>query len=192
MKIIKTSSGLTKLGFKAGSVKYNVVENPKYMKFVCSKCHISGSLKDLQKVYKIQPNSMKGEIDHNVINFSNFKDFENSWKPYLIDDVLGLAYVVAKHRNHIQKITCVSYKNSSTEASLSWSCLSRYLKEDNKVLYTPKNKYVRHFIKKKQYTEAKSQLVKKYCIEIFSRGCECFRKVLWKSFRAICIIRKIF
>ena len=65
---------------------------------------------------------------------------------YLVDDPLGLAYIVAKHGNSIKKITGVSNKNSLTEAALGWSCLGRYIKEDNEILYTPKNKYVRDFI----------------------------------------------
>ena len=45
IKIIKTSRGLIKLRFKTGSVLYDDRgrEIPKYMKFVCSKCHTSGS-----------------------------------------------------------------------------------------------------------------------------------------------------
>ena len=53
---------------------------------------------------------MKVEINHDLINIGNYKDYENLWRPYLIDDVLGLAYVIAKHGNSIQKITGVSYK----------------------------------------------------------------------------------
>ena len=63
------------------------------------------------------------------------------WRPYLVDDLLELAFLIAEHGNEIQKITGVSYKNSLTEASLGWSCLGKYLKEDNKVLYTPKNMF---------------------------------------------------
>ena len=138
IKIIKTSRGLKKISFKAGSVIENDREIPKYMKFVCSKCHISGSLKSIQKEYNIQPDLKKCEIDYDLIKIAKYKDYENSWRPYLIDDVLGLAYVVVKHGNSIQKITGVSYKNSLTEAALGWSCLGRYLKEDTKVLYTPR------------------------------------------------------
>ena len=87
----KTSRGLIKLSFKVGGVYENDREIPKYMKFVCSKCHISGSLKSIQKEYNIQPVFMKGEIHLDVINISNYKDYENLWRPYLIDDVLGLA-----------------------------------------------------------------------------------------------------
>ena len=126
IKIIKTSRGLIKLSFKAGFVIEDNREIPKYMKFVCSKCHITGSLKSIQKEYNIQPDLMKGEINNDLNNISNYKDYENLWRPFLIDDVLGLAHVLAKHGNSIQKITGVSYKNSLTEAAPGWSCLGRY------------------------------------------------------------------
>ena len=134
IKIIKTSRGLVKLGFKAGSVIQDDKEVPKYMKFVCSKCHISGSLKSIHAEYNSQPDLMKGEINHDLIIIVNYKDYDDLWRSYLKDDVLGLAFVVAKHGNSIQKITVVSYRNSLTEAALGWSCLGRYLKEDNRSL----------------------------------------------------------
>ena len=59
-----------------------------------------------------------------------------------------MAYVAAKHGNDIQKFTGVSEKNSLTEAFLGWSGFGKHLKEDNKVLYTPKEKCVRDFFKK--------------------------------------------
>ena len=67
---------------------------------------------------------------------------------YLIDDVLGLAAVVAKHGNKIQKITGVSFKYSLTESSLAWFTLGKYMKQSGKTFYTPKNKYVRDFFHK--------------------------------------------
>ena len=113
---------------------------------------------------------MKGEINHELINIGNYKDYENSWRPYLIDDVIGLAYVIAKHGNSIQKITGVSYKNSLTEAALGWSCLGRYLKEVNKTLYTPKNKYVRSFSKQTVHG---------------GRVLACNKKIVSKSFKDV-------
>ena len=92
------------------------------MKLVCSKCHISGSLKSIQKEYTIQLDLLKGELNHDLINIGQKKDYENSWKTYFTDDVLVLAYVIAKHENSIQIITDVSYKKSLTEASSGWSC----------------------------------------------------------------------
>ena len=119
------------------------------MKFVCSMCHISGSLKSIQREYNIQPDLLKCEINHDLINIGEYEAYESLWRPYLIDDVLGLDYGITNHGNCIQKITAVSYENSLTEAALDWSCLGGYLKEDSKGLYTPKNKYFRDFVKKK-------------------------------------------
>ena len=76
MKIIKTSRGFLKLSFRVGTVYENNKEIPQYMKFVCSKVHISGSLKKIQKEYNIQPQLIKGEIDHNLITLSNYKEHE--------------------------------------------------------------------------------------------------------------------
>ena len=69
---------------------------------------------------------MKGDTNHDKIKIGNYKDYENLWRLYLLDDVLGLAYVFAKHGNSIQKITDVSYKNSLLETALGWSLLVRY------------------------------------------------------------------
>ena len=91
---------------------------------------------------------IKGETNHDFFNIGTYKDNENLRRPYLVDDVLGLACDVAEHSHNSQKISGVSFKNSLTEASLGWSCLGEYLKEQNRILYTPKNKYVRGFIKK--------------------------------------------
>ena len=66
---------------------------------------------------------MRGEINHDLITVGIFKNYENIRRPYLIDDVLGSAYAVAKHGNIIQIITGVSYENSLTEAFLGWSCI---------------------------------------------------------------------
>ena len=125
------------------------------MNIVCSKGHISVSLKSIRKEYNIQPDLMEGEIDHDLIKISNYRVYEILWKPYLIDDALGLANVKAKHGNSIQKITGASYKKKLTEAALGCSCLGRYLKEDNKIFYTLNSKYVRNSLNK-QFTEAES------------------------------------
>ena len=67
VKKVTTTRGLSKLSFRAGSVYEDDTEIPKYAKFVCSKCHISGSLKEIQKEYNIQPHLLKGDIVHDLI-----------------------------------------------------------------------------------------------------------------------------
>ena len=82
-----------------------------------------------------------------MITLSKYKRNEKQWKRCLIDNVLGLAYVISKHGNCVQKITGVSYKNSLTEAAPAWSWLRNYLKEEDESFYTPKDEYVRNFIR---------------------------------------------
>ena len=115
IKLSKTSRGLIKLSFKAGSVFEDDRELPKYVKFVCSKCHISASLKSIQKEYNIQPQLLKSENELALFTFSKYKQQENQWKPSIKDDVLGLAYVISKHSDCVQKITGFPYKNSMSE-----------------------------------------------------------------------------
>ena len=119
-KILHTSRGILKLSFGVGSIHdNNNKEIPQYMKFVCSKVHISGSLRKIQKDYGIQPQLLQTEMEHSDITLSNYIEKERFWKPYLINDVLGLGMLVAKHANKIQKITGVSFKTSLTQSSLS-------------------------------------------------------------------------
>ena len=180
-KIIKTSRGFLKLSFRFGSVYEDGKEIPQYIKFVCSKVHIPGSLKKIQKEYNIQPQIIKGEIDHNLKTLSNYKEHENIWKPYLIDDVLGLAVVVAKHGNKIQKLTGVLFKNSLTESSLAWSTLGRYIRESGKSFYTPKNKYVRDFIHKTVHGGRVVALNCKFVSTSFSQIVNILRKYFGKE-----------
>ena len=77
----------------------------------------------------------------------NYKQHEYQRKPDLGNHVLGLAYVISKHGNCLERITGVLYKNSKTESALTWSGLGNHLKEENKSFYTPEDNYVRKFIR---------------------------------------------
>ena len=95
LKIIKTARGLISLSFRCGVKIVNTVEVPQYVKFTCSKSHIKGSLNKIGKEYGLQPELLKGEIEHSVINKNNFVELRHIWEPYLISDVLCLAFIYA-------------------------------------------------------------------------------------------------
>ena len=160
IKTIKTTGGLKKTSFKVVSVYEDDREILNYMKFDCSECHRAGSLKTIQKRNNIQRDLMKGGIDHDLINIKNYNDSEHLWRPYLMDDVLGPGYVIAKHGNSIQKITGVSHKNSLTEAALAWSFLGKNLKNIIR-FYTHRRTSLLEISLSKQYTEVESKLVVK-------------------------------
>ena len=70
LKIIKTARGLISLSFRCGVKVVNTVEVPQYVKFTSSKPHIKGSLEKVGREYELQPELLKGEIEHSVINKS--------------------------------------------------------------------------------------------------------------------------
>ena len=146
LKIIKTARGLMSLSFRCGVKIVNTVEVPQYVKFTCTKSHIKGSLNKIGKEYGLQPELLKGEIEHSVINKNNFAGLGHIWEPYLISDVLCLAFIYARHSMEMQKMSDFGIKDCLTEASLGWKCFGTYNKDRG--FYTFNNKYVRDFIRR--------------------------------------------
>ena len=144
-KIIKTDRGIIKLQINSGKVN----NTPQYIKIVCSRSHISGSLADIGREYGVQPQLLKSEMDHNKITMDNYRSLEHEWIPYLELDCLSLAFVYARHVMEMKKISNISVKQCLTEAALGWSILGTYIKD--KEFYTSNDKYVRHFIRQSIY-----------------------------------------
>ena len=143
---IKTARTLISLSFRCGVKIVNTVEVPEYVKFTCSKSHIKGSLEKIGKEYGSQPENLKGEIEHSVINKTNFADLRHFWEPYLQKDVLCLAFVYARHSMKMQKMTCFGIKDCLTEASLGWECFGTYNKD--RKFYTFNDNFVTDLIRK--------------------------------------------
>ena len=146
LKIIKTARGLISLSFRCGVKIVNTCEVPQYVKFTCSKSHIKGSLNKIGEEYGLQPELLKGEIEHSIINKNNFAELRHIWEPYLISDVLCLAFIYARHSMEMQTMSGFGIKDCLTEASLGWKCFGTYNKD--REFYTFTNKYVRDFIRK--------------------------------------------
>ena len=146
LKIIKTARGLISLSFRCGVKIVNTCEVPQYVKFTCSKSHIKGSLEKIGREYGLQPELLKGEIEHSIINKNNFAELRHIWEPYLVSDVICLAFIYARHSMEMQKMSGFGIKDCLTEASLGWKCFGRYNKD--REFYTFNDKYVRDFIRK--------------------------------------------
>ena len=146
LKIVKTARGLISLSFHCGFKTVNTCEVPQYVKFTCSKSHIKRSLEKIGKEYNLQHELLKGEIEHSVINESNFTKLRHVWEPYLKLDVLCLAFIFARHSMEMQKMSRFGIKDCLTEASLGWKCFGTYNKD--REFYTFNDKYVRDFIRK--------------------------------------------
>ena len=146
LKIIKTARGIISLSFRCGVKIINTCEVPQYVKFTCSISHIKGSLEKIGREYGLQPELLKGEIEHSIINKNNFAELRHIWEPYLISDVFCLAFIYARHSMEMQKMSGFGIKDCLTEASLGWKCFGTYNKD--REFYTFNDKYVRSFIRK--------------------------------------------
>ena len=146
LKIIKTARGLISLSFRCRVEIVKTCEVPQYVKFICTKSHIKGSLEKIGKEYGLQPELLKGEIEHSVINKNKFAELRHIWGPYLKLDVLCLAFIYARHSMEMQKMSGFGIKDCLTEASLGWKCFGTYNKD--REFYTFNNKYVSDFIRK--------------------------------------------
>ena len=146
LKLIKTARGLILLSFRCGVKIVNSCEVPQYNKFTFSKSHINGSSEKIGPEYSLQPELLKGEIEHPVINKSNFADLRHIWEPYFKLDVLCLAFIYARHSIETPKMSGFGIRDCLREASLGWKCFGTYNKDQE--FYTFIHKFVRDFIRK--------------------------------------------
>ena len=146
LKFIKTARGLISLSFRCGAKIVNTCEVPQYVKFTRSKSHIKGPLTKIGKEYGLQPELLKGEIEHSITIKNNFVELGHIWEPYFISDVLCIAFIYARHSMEMQNMTGFSIKDCLTEASLGWKCFGTYNKD--REFYTFNNKFVRDFMQK--------------------------------------------
>ena len=118
LKFIKSAKGLISLSFRCGVKIVNTCEVPQYDKFTCSKSQIKVSFERIGREYRLQPELLEAEIEHSIINKSNFADLRHIWEPYRNKDVLCLAFIYARHSMEMQNVNGFGIKDCLTEASL--------------------------------------------------------------------------
>ena len=74
----------------------NSAEIPQYVKFTSPRSHISGCLDKIGREYSLQPEFLKGEMNHSEIGNYNYIELGHVWEPYLKSDVLNLAVIYAR------------------------------------------------------------------------------------------------
>ena len=114
------------MSFRCDDKIANTCEVPQYVKFTCPESHIKGSLEKIGREYGLQPELLKGEIEHSVVDKSNFTELGHIWEPHLKLGVLCLAFIYAKHSMEVQKMSGFGTKDFLTEASLGWKCFGTY------------------------------------------------------------------
>ena len=69
---------------------------PENLHFRCGMTHLDYSLKKLSKTFKLQKELLKTELNHDEIDYNNYKDKINEWLPYVKNDVLCTAFRYAR------------------------------------------------------------------------------------------------
>ena len=88
LKFMKTVWDLISLSFHCGVKIVNTIEVPQYVKFTCTLLHISGPLDKIGIEYGLQPELLKGEINHTEITRHKYNELRDVWEPYFRSDVL--------------------------------------------------------------------------------------------------------
>ena len=65
------------------TLKKNKKQFPQYLHFRCGMTHLTYSLKNLGKIFKLQKELLKTEMNHDEIDGKNYKDKINEWLPYV-------------------------------------------------------------------------------------------------------------
>ena len=73
--------------------RFYTVEVTQNVKFTCSKTHMKCFLEKISRGCGLQPELIKGEIEHSIFIESNFADLGHIWEPYLRLDVLCLDFI---------------------------------------------------------------------------------------------------
>ena len=101
-----------------------------------------------------------------------------------------------------EKLQVCHKKNKLTEISLGWSLLSKYSKEDNRTLFTPKNKHVRVIIREtvheakvftcnKKFVSKSINDVLKFSVKFYAVNIE-LSEIFAKQYKHIKIIKNYY
>ena len=72
---------------------------PQYLHFRCGMTHLNYSLKKLGRTFKLQKELLKTEMNHDEIDYNNYKDKKSEW----LDYVKTMFYVLLFHMRGIVK-----------------------------------------------------------------------------------------
>ena len=73
--------------------------------------HLNYSLKKLGKTFKLQKELLNTQMNHDEIDYNNYKDKINEWLPYVKNDVLCTAFNYARYIKAMEEKTVFSMKD---------------------------------------------------------------------------------
>ena len=146
VNIIKYGKGIIELKvFNAYFEKKKQI--PQYVHFRCGMTHLNYSLKNLGKTSKLQKEFLKTEMNHDEIDYNNYKDKINEWLLYVKIDVVCTAFSYARNIKAMEEITRFSMKDCLSAPGLGWKYFNSMRDENDEPFYTYNAKYMGWFVR---------------------------------------------
>ena len=86
-------------------------------------------------------------MNHNEIDYNNYKDKKDEWLDYVKQDVLCTAFSYARYCKSMEEITGFSIKDSLSAPGLGWKYFNSMRDENDEPIYTYNDKYMRYFVR---------------------------------------------
>ena len=178
VNVMKNGKGIIELKVFNGYFEKNKKTNPQYLHFRCGMTHLNYSFKKLRKTFKLQKESSKTEMNHDGIDYNNYRDKINEWLPYVKNDVLCTAFSYARSIKAMEEKTGFSMKDCLSLPGLELKDFNSVRREKDESIYTYNGKYMRWFVRQAAYGGrvcAFTQFFK-------SKHCDDILKILFKEF----------
>ena len=109
--------------------------------------HSNYSLIKLGKTFKLHKELLKTEMNHDEVDYNNYKDKKYEWLVFVKNDVLCTAFSYARYCKAMGEITGFSIKDCLSAPGLGWKYLNSMRDENDEPIYTYNDKYMRCFVK---------------------------------------------
>ena len=86
-------------------------------------------------------------MNHDEIDYNNYKDKKDEWLDYVKQDVLCTAFSYARYCSAMQEITRCSMKDCLSAPGLGWKYFPSKRDENDEPIYTYNDKYMRWFVR---------------------------------------------
>ena len=168
-RLLKTGQGLIDLQYRnkytseKNKNKFKAAlmarKNLKYCKndvlqkiaFRDSYCHIKASLERIGLDYKLPRNIRKLSLDHENMTKDNYREKQHEWEPYLKNDVGSLAAIVWLYSKNMVELVGQHMSNNISVAGLAYKGWLNYTRQNNIMIFSHTNKFVRWFIRNSIY-----------------------------------------
>ena len=127
-------------------------------------------IKKLGKIFKLQKEILKTEMNHDEVTGDNYKDKKDEWLDYAKIDVLCTAFSYARYVKAMEELTGFPMKDCLSLPGLRWKYFNSLRTEEDEPIYTNNDKYrrwfVRQSIKRGRVCASNQYYISKICDDI--------------------------